>query len=218
MTRKRKPHPLSPPRRAREITTSAAGPASFLGSTSVGGKEMNRTVVLTIAALAVAVGFAMCGEDQEAQAGLFGKRKCCKPACCEPAPEPTCCETKCGGRQGLFARLKARKCKKADCCEPEPCCCEPASCCEPAPCCAPEPSCCDPAPCGCEAAAPCGCEAAAPCGCEAAAPCGCEAATPCGCGAPAAADCGCGGTVVAPAPAEEAAPEAPAAPEGDATT
>ncbi|MBA4107294.1 MAG: hypothetical protein C0485_16230 [Pirellula sp.] len=122
--------------------------------------EMNRIVLSTVAVLVAVVGFAMVGEDQQANAGLFG-RKCCKPACCEPAA-PVCCEPACGGKKhcgGLFARLRAKKCHKADCCEPAPSCCEPA-----------------PAPC-CEAAPACGCEAApADCGCEAAAPCGCEAA------------------------------------------
>ena len=69
---------------------------------------MNRVVLSTVAVLVALVGFAMMGEDQEAQAGLFGK-KCCKPSCCEP--EPSCCEPapscgkkhKCGG--GLFARM-----------------------------------------------------------------------------------------------------------------
>ena len=45
---------------------------------------MNRVVVSTVAVLVALVGFAMMGEDQEAAAGLFG-RKCCKPACCEPS-------------------------------------------------------------------------------------------------------------------------------------
>jgi hypothetical protein len=121
--------------------------------------EMNRIVLSTVAVLVAVVGFAMVGEDQQANAGLFG-RKCCKPACCEPAA-PVCCEPVCGGKKhcgGLFARLRAKKCCKPACCEPAPSCCEPA------------PTCCEPAPaCGCEAAAPaCGCEAAAPCGCDAA--------------------------------------------------
>ena len=69
----------------------------------------------------------MMGQDQEATAGLFG-RKCSKPSCCEP--EPSCCEpAACGGKHkcggGLFARMKARKCHKASCCEPQSCCPEP---------------------------------------------------------------------------------------------
>jgi hypothetical protein len=116
--------------------------------------EMNRIVLSTVAVLVAVVGFAMVGEDQQANAGLFG-RKCCKPACCEPAA-PVCCEPVCGGKKhcgGLFARLRAKKCCKPACCEPAPSCCEPA------------PTCCEPAPaCGCEAE--CGCEAAPACGCE----------------------------------------------------
>ena len=46
---------------------------------------MNRIVLSTVAVLVALVGFAMVGEDQQATAGLFG-RKCCKPACCEPVP------------------------------------------------------------------------------------------------------------------------------------
>ena len=99
--------------------------------------KMNRIVLSTVAVLVALVGFAMMGEDQEATAGLFG-RKCCKPACCEP--EPTCCEPVCGGKHkkcgGLFARMKARKCCKPSCCEPVDCCPEPTCCeapaCEPA--------------------------------------------------------------------------------------
>ena len=153
--------------------------------------EMNRIVLSTVAVLVAVVGFAMVGEDQQANAGLFG-RKCCKPACCEPAA-PVCCEPVCGGKHkkhcgGLFSRLRAKKCCKPACCEPAPSCCEPA------------PTCCEAAPaCGCEAAPACGCDAAPACGCEAAAPCGCEGAAP--------------AAEAAPAPeAAPAAPEAPAAP------
>ena len=150
--------------------------------------KMNRIVLSTAAVLVALVGFAMMGQDQEATAGLFG-RKCCKPACCEP--EPTCCEpAPCSCKKpGLFARMKAKKC------------CKPA-CCEPAPCCAPEPTCCEAPAC------------APSCGCEAAPSCGCEAAPACGCGAAAPA-CGCEGAVImdsAPAAAPEAAPAAPEAP------
>src|SRR5687768_15097863 len=117
---------------------------------------MNRIVLWTVAMLVAVVGFAMMGEDQEATAGLFGRKGCCAPACCEPAP--VCCEPVCGGKKhkcgGLFSRMRARKCHKADCCEP-------VTCCQPEPtCCAPQQSC------GCEAQA-CGCESS--CGCEAAA-------------------------------------------------
>lgn len=194
---------------------------------------MNRVVIWTAALMVAVVGFALMGEEK-AEAGLFGGRKCGKPACCEPAPDP--CE--CGGREGLFARMKARKAaRKADCCAPEPTCCpEPVCCPAPAPTCCPEPEpCCSapaPAPC-CETAPACGCAAPAPepCGCAAAPePCGCEAAPACGCAeaAPAPAPCGCeaapvvmqtstvvegcstcAGTVVSEGTPVEAAPAAP---------
>lgn len=87
---------------------------------------------------------AVLASASSADAGLFGckKKKCCKPVCCEPAPEP-CCEP-----------------APEPCCAPEPVCCEPAPvcepapapCCEPAPVCAPEPVCCEPAPVCCEPA------------------------------------------------------------------
>ena len=125
---------------------------------------MNRIVLGGIAGFFAIVAIAMMSADNSAVAG-HGKSDCCEPApvCC--APEPTCCEPAptCGGKQGLFARMKAKHAaKKAakSCCAPEPTCCEPA------PCCAPEPTCCEPAPCCAPAPAPCGCGAPAPCGCE----------------------------------------------------
>jgi hypothetical protein len=167
--------------------------------------EMNRIVLWTVAMLVAVVGFAMMGEDQEATAGLFGRKGgCCAPACCEPAP--VCCEPVCGGRKhkhkcgGLFKRMRDRN-----------------GCCEPVTCCAPEPTCCAPQQsCGCEAQA-CGCDTG--CGCEAAAPCGCDGGM--GYGAPQGGQYQQGGQApMAPEAAPEApqAPQAPEAPQGDAAT
>lgn len=151
---------------------------------------MNRVVILTVALLVAAVGFAVTGEEQEANAGLFN-RKCCspEPSCC--APEPRCHKNKhrCGGkREGLFARLRARKCNQATCCAPEPTCC------------APEPTCCAPAPsCG-------GCDS----GCG-----GCDS-----CGGAVMQSNGSQSNGSAQPEAAPAAPEAPEAPEApaDSTT
>lgn len=130
-------------------------------------KRMNRIVLGGIAGFFAIVAVAMMSADNTAVAGHGKKSDCCEPepVCC--APEPTCCEPAptCGGKQGLFARMKAKHAaKKAakSCCAPEPVCCEPAPCCAPAPtCCEPAPApCCEPAPCGCGAPAPCGCAGA----------------------------------------------------------
>jgi hypothetical protein len=168
---------------------------------------MNRTIVLTCVSLVAVVCFALSGDDQEASAGLFGNR-CggrARAKCCEPAPAPEKCD--CGGRQGLFARLKARRCKKAECSAPAPTCHAEASACAEAPAC--EPACGEASGCtsGCESAAMTGCDS----GCASSTDSGCTS----GCGAEAAAsDCGCsGGEAVmesAPAMPEEVAPEAPA--------
>jgi hypothetical protein len=175
---------------------------------------MNRIVLSTVAVLVALVGFAMMGEDQEATAGLFGRKGCGAPACCEPAYND-CCEPVCGGRKhkcgGLFGRMRGRKCHKADCCEP-------VSCCAPAPTCCPEPTCCAPEQsCGCEAAPSCGCESQG-CGCEAAAPCGCDGGQVIsgdqGMSAPPAPEA----APEAPQGDAPAAPEAPEAPQGDAST
>ena len=185
---------------------------------------MSRIITLAAALMVLVAGFAVVAPSQ-AEAGFRHRNKCCKPAkkcrtprrlkkdCCEPAcceaPEPTCCEA------------------------PAPTCCE-----------APAPTCCEaPAPSCCEAAPACGCEAESSCclsrrekrkarknccvqtcGCEAPACDSCSAqvsaCSSCGSAAPAVEGCSdCGGDAVeAPTPAAEAAPEAPAAPEGDSTT
>jgi len=200
---------------------------------------MTRVLTLAAALMVLVAGFAVVAPSQ-AEAGLFNRDKCCKPAkksrtprrskneCCEPAP--TCCEA------------------------PAPTCCEAA----PAPCYVEATPACG----GCASAPACGgCDAAPACG-------GCEAQTACcpsrrekrkasknccvqtcgyenqgcsSCSAPVSAcnSCGggqivqgcnsCGGQVIqgavvegcsdcggaaveAPTPAPEAAPEAPAAP------
>lgn len=134
---------------------------------------MNRIVLSTVAVLVAMVGFAMMGEEQEATAGLFGRKCCCRPACCEPAACHCGHKHKCGG---LFARMRARKCR---------CACAAPSCCAPAP------SCCDP----CHSHMSCGCEPS--CGCESSCG-GCGGCGDCGY---AAAPCGCeGGAAPAPAP------------------
>ena len=71
---------------------------------------MNRIVLSTVAVLVAVVGFAMVGEDQQANAGLFG-RKCCKPACCEPAA-PVCCEPACGGKKTLRRVVRPSPCQE----------------------------------------------------------------------------------------------------------
>jgi len=164
--------------------------------------NMNRIVLSTVAVLVAMVGFAMMGEEQEANAGLFGRKCCCKPSCAEDCGGGCGCarKHKCGG---LFSRMKARKCRCAErsCCAPEPSCCAPA-----------EQSCgCEPS-CGCESSCGCdsGCGGDSGCGCEAAAPCGCE-----GGAAPAPADGG-GMPVQASPPGMDAQAPAPPAPEAPA--
>jgi len=109
---------------------------------------MNRTVVSGIAAFALLIGASLMLTETTAEAarcggGLIAKMKAKRAAkCC--APEPVCCQPAptCGGRVGLLAKLKAKRAARK-CCAPEPTCCP-----EPAPCCAPEPApCCAPAPC-----------------------------------------------------------------------
>lgn len=149
-----------------------------------------KRLLIVLAAVVMVTSFAL-----DAEAGLFRrKNKCCKPACCEPAP---CCQP-------------------APCCEPAPACgCEAAPACgcqaaAPAPCACQATACCESAPSCCQLSRrearrarrngccvqTCSYEAS--CGCEAAsAPCGCQGATP-----------------IESAPAEGAAPEA--APEAPA--
>ena len=119
------PRPTVEAAQGRAISTVSVASQYFFSAFTWEEFEMNRIVLSTVAVLVAVVGFAMVGEDQQANAGLFG-RKCCKPACCEPAPS---------------------------CCEPAPTCCEPAPACG---CEAAAPACgCEAAaPCGCEAAAP----------------------------------------------------------------
>jgi hypothetical protein len=57
---------------------------------------------------------------------------CCAPACnpcpppppCNPCPQTSCCDTGCGGKHGLFTRLRGRWSKGSCGCDggPEPCC------------------------------------------------------------------------------------------------
>jgi len=176
--------------------------------------------------MVLVAGFAVVGQSQ-AEAGLFNRDKCCKPA----------------------KKCRTPRRSRDECCEPVSSCQEPVSCCQ-------EVASCAPAPCV-EATPACGgCEAAiaAPacggCAQTACCPsrreqrkarrndcciqtCGCETQ---GCGSCSASISGCsscgGGQVIqgavvegcsncgdapveAPAPAIEAAPEAP---EGDSTT
>lgn len=64
----------------------------------------------------IAVAALFLAGSQEANAGLFHRRGCCQPSCCEAAP--SCCQP------------------EPSCCMPEPSCCQPEpSCCEPNPCC-----------------------------------------------------------------------------------
>lgn len=141
-----------------------------------GGFEMNRILTLTTAVMVVLAGFSVMSENQ-AEAGLFNRNKCCKKTrnkCCKPA-------------------RRARKCCKTACCEPKPCC-EAA----PAPC-----GCEATASCGCESNCQKCCsrrqlrKAKRQC---------CSKCSTC-CGAPAAQPCGCSGGAGAAPEAAPAAPE-----------
>jgi len=160
---------------------------------------MSRVFVWAAAMMVLVAGMVVTGAN-DAEAGLFDRNKCCKPA----------------------RRSRSKQCCEAPkCCEAAPKCCEAApKCCEAAPVCCAEAAPCE-SPCTVEATPACGCEATN-CAClskrqlrrtqRKGTCCGYEVKT-CGCSAPAP----CSGyDGAAPDPADtEAAPEAP---ESDSTT
>lgn len=92
---------------------------------------MNRALVFGIAIFFAVVGIALLGgENNKVLAGHGCHCACsgdcggCHDDCGGCGGCSSACH--CGGRQGLFARLRARRCCRPACCEPA--CCQPACC------------------------------------------------------------------------------------------
>ena len=91
---------------------------------------MNRAIVFGVTLFLAVVGISLLSADNNVVVAGHGCHCACSGdcgGCYADCGNCSNCSCYCGGRRGLFARLRARRCCRPACCQPA--CCAPAPAC-----------------------------------------------------------------------------------------